>query len=108
MSNIDKRKRMTLCWKCRNATNSGCSWSRSLTPVEGWTAIEDHLCTNYRDNTSYLVTDCPQFIQDDAMRCEVCKFFEIKGEVTMYGYCRKRKTATDINRSCEFAKRVGK
>ena len=28
----------TLCWGCLNACDNGCSWSESLTPVEGWAA----------------------------------------------------------------------
>jgi hypothetical protein len=63
MSNISKTKR-TLCWDCANATNSGCSWSASLIPVDGWTAEKDILSTNYKDNETYLVIDCPEFIPD--------------------------------------------
>ena len=63
MSNKGRTKR-TLCWKCANATNSGCSWSRSLTPVDGWTAEEDEFVTNYLDKRTYLVIDCPEFIPD--------------------------------------------
>lgn len=47
----------TLCWDCKNATNGACSWSRSLTPVKGWTArqiVKD-------GGQSYLVTQCPKF-----------------------------------------------
>ena len=63
MSNKGNMKR-TLCWKCANATNSGCSWSRALIPVEGWTAEKDILNTNYQDKVSYMVIDCPEFIPD--------------------------------------------
>lgn len=63
MSNKGNMKK-TLCWDCANATNSGCSWSMALIPVDGWTAEKDTLSTNYKDNVSYLVIDCPEFIPD--------------------------------------------
>ena len=55
MSNKGNNK-LTLCLDCANATNGGCNWSRSLIPVDGWTA--------YKDKVSYLVIDCPEFISD--------------------------------------------
>ncbi len=57
-------KKGTLCWSCQNATNSGCSWSRSLTPVEGWVATKSY---------SYSVKSCPEYIQDEPVkRVEEC------------------------------------
>lgn len=52
-------KRHTLCWSCQNATNSGCSWSRSLTPVEGWVATK---------GVGYNVKYCPEYIQDEPVK----------------------------------------
>ena len=102
---VTNKAKSTLCWKCRKATNSGCSWSRALEPVDGWEAEEDHLVTNYLDKKSYFIYGCPEFEPDRAKRCEDCRFFEIKGETTMYGYCRYNKRATDIHRSCKNMKR---
>lgn len=52
----------TLCWDCINAVpdneGHGCSWSRSLVPVKGWTAER----TKNRDrNDSWNVRKCPEF-----------------------------------------------
>ena len=69
MSNKGNYKK-TLCWDCANATNSGCSRSRALIPVEGWTAEKDTLKTNYADKDSYLVIDCPEFIPDGERRAK--------------------------------------
>ena len=104
MNNVGRTK-ATLCWKCRKSTNSGCSWSRSLEPVEGCDAVKDHLSTNYKDNISYCVLDCPEFERDVRNTCETCRHFERKGESSMYGYCRENKRATDIHRICGKMKR---
>ena len=95
---VKRKTKATLCWKCAKATNSGCSWSRALEPVDGWEAEEDQ-------RRSYFVYGCPEFEADKGKRCEDCRFFEIKGETTMYGYCRYNKRATDIHRSCKNMKR---
>ena len=47
----------TICIYCANACNSGCSWSESLTPVEGWTVIEN--------KTGPRVIACPKFQKDE-------------------------------------------
>ena len=71
----------TLCWLCANATNEGCSWSKSFTPVEGWEATPTTIQGGYnaklrlengkivqtsveREIPSYKVHSCPEFIQD--------------------------------------------
>ena len=51
----------TLCWDCANATGM-CDWSKSLTPVDGWTA------KYVQDKDSYKVIDCPMF-ERDAIGC---------------------------------------
>lgn len=54
----------TLCWHCQNACG-GCSWSKNLTPVEGWKAEKIKLKVdkgNYND--SYIVNECPKFKPD--------------------------------------------
>lgn len=47
----------TLCSYCGNACNSGCSWSDSLEPVDGWEAVQN--------KNGYFVVDCPKFYIDD-------------------------------------------
>ena len=56
-------KNNTLCWDCRKATTSGCSWSKSFTPVKGWKAEENVLRNNKGERTliSYEVKSCPEF-----------------------------------------------
>ena len=56
-------KHSTLCWDCEKA-GGGCSWSKSFTPVEGWTAIptkvrSDSLSIRHID--SFDVYECPEF-----------------------------------------------
>lgn len=58
-------QKQTLCWTCQNAVPDstgelGCSWSRRLKPVEGWTAVE----TTNTTTTTYRVIDCPEYIPD--------------------------------------------
>ena len=46
------------CWDCANACG-GCSWSRKLIPIEGWTAKK----VPYRTGGfTYRISCCPQFI----------------------------------------------
>lgn len=63
----------TLCWCCANAVpdragKRGCSWSRSGIPVTGWEAerkdikVSDGIRTRLAE--SYVVTNCPQYVQD--------------------------------------------
>lgn len=57
----------TLCWSCQNATG-GCSWSKKLKPVRGWTA--ERIFLKYNENgkakydKSYKVVSCPKFKAD--------------------------------------------
>ena len=63
-------KRPTLCWKCKNASNSGCSWSKRFKPVEGWDATPTTVKEGYlkdgsvRNVDSFNVHTCPKFIQN--------------------------------------------
>lgn len=50
----------TLCIDCQKCCNGGCSWSKDLTPVNGWTATETP--------RGYHVDACPEFVQDDETR----------------------------------------
>ena len=58
-------KSNTICWHCRKATTSGCSWSKNFIPVDGWKAIK---CLQRdkkggRSIISYNVLYCPEFIR---------------------------------------------
>ena len=46
-----------LCWRCKNCCG-GCSWSRKLMPIEGWTAKKTKT-----EGGSYRISKCPQFIE---------------------------------------------
>lgn len=62
-----KRRDVTLCWDCKNASNPFvCSWARDLTPVKGWNAYKVTYVTEgkYSDFT-YCVTECPYFVKDE-------------------------------------------
>lgn len=52
-----------LCWTCQNACG-GCSWSLSLTPVEGWTATPSAIKSVKKDVPTYHIEECPQYIPD--------------------------------------------
>ena len=58
MSSVPNLKKGTLA--------RGCSWSRELKPVEGWTATK---VSKYRSNgefayDTYHIVSCPLFLQD--------------------------------------------
>lgn len=64
----------TLCWYCANSVpnikkNTGCSWSKSFIPVDGWEAIPVTIPAYGKksDCESYCVCRCPQF-EDENMR----------------------------------------
>ncbi len=60
-----RRGRESLCWDCKNACG-GCSWSRNLTPVEGWEAKTIKVKGNFYTGEvldSYVVINCPEFIE---------------------------------------------
>lgn len=49
----------TLCWRCQRPGTSSCSWDKSLTPVEGWTATAGPWGA---EGVSYCVHACPLFV----------------------------------------------
>ena len=52
-----------LCWTCINAVaddKHGCSWSRSLIPVKGWTAEKSEI-KQYEGFEVYQISDCPLY-----------------------------------------------
>lgn len=55
----------TLCWICRVPGTGGCSWDRSLQPVEGWDAkpTKLRLWTGYYVDT-FCVKSCPLYQPD--------------------------------------------
>ena len=62
-----RRGNETLCWICSNACGN-CSWSRSLTPVEGWEAKPIKIKGNFYIGEildSYIVKRCPEFKEDE-------------------------------------------
>lgn len=53
----------TICWDCKNAVpdeKNGCSWSRELKPVDGWTAMPPRSGVK----GSYKVIKCPKYKGD--------------------------------------------
>lgn len=59
-----KREKDSLCWDCKNATCSGCSWSKEFKPVAGWKA-EKILKDPQTFGETYKVKSCPKFEPDD-------------------------------------------
>lgn len=64
----DKFHKTQLCWTCARACG-GCSWSRSFTPVNGWTAEQTELYVDRGEyethrTTSYKITACPLYKND--------------------------------------------
>ena len=53
----------TICWNCRNAVCSGCAWSRSFKPVEGWEAKRETINAGGRFLETYTVRSCPLFVE---------------------------------------------
>lgn len=50
-----------LCWKCAKATGK-CSWSKNLTPVEGWTAkLVLRVNWDGEMGTNWAISKCPEF-----------------------------------------------
>jgi hypothetical protein len=89
-----KNQTDSLCWLCGNACG-GCSWSESLTPVEGWTATKEKL---YGGLESYNVIACPLFwkpeegcglrwqdLDDKGCELLVSRLLEISREDYIYG-----------------------
>ena len=60
-----KKMKDTLCWKCMKACGD-CSWSDHWEhqPVKGWKAIPTKINTDYRSDGSFIVIECPEFIQE--------------------------------------------
>lgn len=63
MKRKTKKEAETICWKCKNACNSGCEWSRAFKPVPGWDVEAVEFIDNYKLVTSFRVISCPKFIK---------------------------------------------
>ena len=48
------------CWTCAKACG-GCSWSRDLTPVKGWEAVQS---TVRKREKSYRILYCPEYEEE--------------------------------------------
>ena len=57
-----------ICWDCQKAAGA-CSWSKNLTPVEGWEAEEVPYMmyhgSGYTVASTYHITKCPEFVRDE-------------------------------------------
>lgn len=62
MIRIRRDENGQLCWKCKNACG-GCSWSKQLEPVDGWTAEPTIIKDSMGDFLSYEIKKCPEFIR---------------------------------------------
>ena len=55
-----------ICWECKKACG-GCSWSKTLTPVEGWEVVETGdptwLSSIRKVVPTVRVVECPEFIK---------------------------------------------
>lgn len=57
--NKKTKRQGQICWYCKKCCGE-CSWSRDLTPIEGWTAKKTKT-----EGGSYRISKCPQFEEDD-------------------------------------------
>lgn len=64
---VHLKEDQTLCWRCKNCFG-GCSWSEKFEPVEGWNAERTVIKYFNIETPSFLVRDCPLFIEDDGER----------------------------------------
>lgn len=92
--------RSQLCWNCKNAVPSastGCSWSRSFVPVDGWDAEETVLyqVANGRSTEvrSFHIMYCPEFEDDrreneNEVNCGRCVSFTQGEKHKEVGYCQ--------------------
>lgn len=55
----EMKKCGTLCWKCKNASQSGCSWFKKDRPVNDWVAEPTF---SVGCGHSYMVYDCPKYV----------------------------------------------
>lgn len=56
-------RKLSLCWYCDRPGTGSCSWDRKLQPVEGWTAKERIYHMKHKNDITYHVVECPEFIE---------------------------------------------
>lgn len=88
----DFKPMSSLCWRCRNAVpgkDTGCAWSRSKQPVEGWKAQATELKV-YDDIkvASFNVRSCPEYAPDvkQEQRPPVVKSRKLQGGGSLRHY----------------------
>lgn len=64
-----ERNKTNICFDCKRAVGY-CEWSKSFSPVKGWTAFKyPRYITNSKNSKEltdgYFIIDCPKFIPDD-------------------------------------------
>lgn len=62
IAQIRREEEYQLCWQCKKACG-GCSWSKCLIPVVGWTAKPTIVKDSTGDFPSYKIKKCPEFIK---------------------------------------------
>ena len=62
----------SLCWCCLNAYD-GCDWSRSFSPVKGWTAVQN---APPESASSFLVLRCPCFLLENRFQHDYRRFLK--------------------------------
>ena len=92
----------TLCWTCRNAVpnldgSRGCSWSKELKPVEGWTARKTHFRYG---KFGFLVKKCPEY-EYDKVSCRMQGSTYCKAVHMRCDYCPFKKELSDEGRVCQ-------
>lgn len=70
----------TLCWTCEKS-KSGCSWSKDLTPVNGWEAIPTfiHGSAHHKGYMSFKVISCPEYENDGWEKYNIRTLGELLG-----------------------------
>ena len=59
-----ERRGVQPCWTCQKASGF-CSWSKNLTPINGWVAEKTNIYYSKWDpRPGYAITECPEFIHD--------------------------------------------
>jgi len=57
--NLESQK-LHLCRDCKNVCGR-CSWSQSLTPVDGWTAEKSYILSGKKHTPTWRVLKCPKY-----------------------------------------------
>lgn len=52
------------CWTCKKACG-GCSWSKNLTPIEGWVALPVKIKYGSVPDITYQIIECPEYEREE-------------------------------------------